>query len=155
MFGSFLPSLRSSSNHSLLGSRSRHCYAINCFYRKSTSPVIALIKHVDCASTTFTAIDDGSRMLVAGWLWRGLGGTFSGRGTLYWVGLIVEADYILSDVGGGEEDRAVLGGIVQDGAIAVARCVAYNDVQKFAADGVDYVALGVVDVFLKFILFAF
>src|SRR6201984_3261119 len=28
MFGSFLPSLRSSSNHSLLGSRSRHCYAI-------------------------------------------------------------------------------------------------------------------------------
>jgi hypothetical protein len=26
MFGSFLPSLRSSSNHSLLGSRSRHCY---------------------------------------------------------------------------------------------------------------------------------
>jgi hypothetical protein len=28
MFGSFLPSLRSSINHSLLGSRSRHCYAI-------------------------------------------------------------------------------------------------------------------------------
>jgi hypothetical protein len=28
MFGSFLPSLRSLSNHSLLGSRSRHCYAI-------------------------------------------------------------------------------------------------------------------------------
>src|SRR5208337_2254277 len=28
LFGSFLPSLRSSSNHSLLGSRSRHCYAI-------------------------------------------------------------------------------------------------------------------------------
>jgi hypothetical protein len=28
MFGSFLPSLRSSNNHSLLGSRSRHCYAI-------------------------------------------------------------------------------------------------------------------------------
>jgi hypothetical protein len=34
MFGSFLPSLRSSSNHSLLGSRSRHCYAI----KSSTSP---------------------------------------------------------------------------------------------------------------------
>src|SRR5882762_9992698 len=30
MFGSFLPSLRSLSNHSLLGSRSRHCYAIIC-----------------------------------------------------------------------------------------------------------------------------
>src|ERR1700674_2218663 len=30
MFGSFLPSLRSLSNHSLLGSRSRHCYAIMC-----------------------------------------------------------------------------------------------------------------------------
>ncbi len=30
MFGSFLPSLRSLSNHSLLGSRSRHCYAIKC-----------------------------------------------------------------------------------------------------------------------------
>src|SRR6478736_3141692 len=29
MFGSFLPSLWSLSNHSLLGSRSRHCYAIN------------------------------------------------------------------------------------------------------------------------------
>src|SRR5260370_41046971 len=28
MFGSFLPSLWSSINHSLLGSRSRHCYAI-------------------------------------------------------------------------------------------------------------------------------
>src|SRR5438445_6462846 len=28
MFGSFLPSLWSSSNQSLLGSRSRHCYAI-------------------------------------------------------------------------------------------------------------------------------
>jgi hypothetical protein len=28
MFGSFLPSLWSLSNHSLLGSRSRHCYAI-------------------------------------------------------------------------------------------------------------------------------
>src|SRR6202040_4469331 len=28
MFGSFLPNLRSSINHSLLGSRSRHCYAI-------------------------------------------------------------------------------------------------------------------------------
>src|SRR6266446_9108252 len=28
MFGSFLPSLQSSINHSLLGSRSRHCYAI-------------------------------------------------------------------------------------------------------------------------------
>jgi hypothetical protein len=28
LFGSFLPSLWSSSNHSLLGSRSRHCYAI-------------------------------------------------------------------------------------------------------------------------------
>ena len=110
---------------------------------------------MDCASPTFTAIDYGSRMLVAGWLWRGLGGTASGSGTFYWVGLIVEADYILSDVGGGEEDRAVLGGIVQDGAIAVAWRVAYNDVQKFAADGVDYVALGVVDVFLKFILFAF
>jgi len=33
MFGSFLPSLRSSSNHSLLGSRSRHCYAIKCLLR--------------------------------------------------------------------------------------------------------------------------
>src|SRR5712671_1912618 len=30
MFGSFLPSLWSSINHSLLGSRSRHCYAIKC-----------------------------------------------------------------------------------------------------------------------------
>jgi len=30
MFGSFLPSLWSSSNQSLLGSRSRHCYAIKC-----------------------------------------------------------------------------------------------------------------------------
>src|ERR1700693_3572722 len=28
MFGSIVPSLRSLSNHSLLGSRSRHCYAI-------------------------------------------------------------------------------------------------------------------------------
>ena len=28
LFGSFLPSLWSSINHSLLGSRSRHCYAI-------------------------------------------------------------------------------------------------------------------------------
>src|SRR6267142_4289553 len=28
MFGSFLPSLWSLNNHSLLGSRSRHCYAI-------------------------------------------------------------------------------------------------------------------------------
>jgi hypothetical protein len=28
MFGSFLPSLWSLSNHSLLGSRSRHCYEI-------------------------------------------------------------------------------------------------------------------------------
>src|SRR4030088_3370815 len=69
----------------------------------STSTSSALIKHVDCASPTFTAIDYGSRMLVAGWLWRGLGGTASGSGTFYWVGLIVEADYILSDVGGGEE----------------------------------------------------
>src|ERR1700746_2818327 len=33
LFGSFLPSLWSSSNQSLLGSRSRHCYAIKklCF----------------------------------------------------------------------------------------------------------------------------
>src|SRR5260221_9822800 len=30
LFGSFLPSLWSSSNQSLLGSRSRHCYAIKC-----------------------------------------------------------------------------------------------------------------------------
>src|SRR5258708_20492981 len=32
MFGSFLPSLRSSNSHSLLGSRSRHCYAIKLVY---------------------------------------------------------------------------------------------------------------------------
>src|SRR5258706_15431262 len=30
MFGSFLPSLWSLSNQSLLGSRTRHCYAIKC-----------------------------------------------------------------------------------------------------------------------------
>jgi hypothetical protein len=35
MFGSFLPSLWSLSNHSLLGSRSRHCYAIiKCLPRR-------------------------------------------------------------------------------------------------------------------------
>src|SRR5258708_590761 len=37
MFGSFLPSLRSSNSHSLLGSRSRHCYAIKCFWSESTA----------------------------------------------------------------------------------------------------------------------
>jgi hypothetical protein len=48
MFGSFLPSLRSSINHSLLGSRSRHCYAIMwklVAYRASgTCPVTAFSK---------------------------------------------------------------------------------------------------------------
>jgi len=35
MFGSFLPSLWSSINHSLLGPRSRHCYAIKWnFHRR-------------------------------------------------------------------------------------------------------------------------
>jgi hypothetical protein len=33
MFGSFLPSLWSLSNHSLLGPRSRHCYAITSRWR--------------------------------------------------------------------------------------------------------------------------
>jgi len=35
MFGSFLPSLWSLNNHSLLGSRSRHCYAITSAKIKS------------------------------------------------------------------------------------------------------------------------
>src|ERR1700731_1172986 len=38
MFGSFLPSLRSLSNHSLLGSRSRHCYAIKARVLIPNSP---------------------------------------------------------------------------------------------------------------------
>src|SRR6266478_5019176 len=44
MFGSFLPSLWSSINHSLLGSRSRHCYEI-IWVLKPTCPVSALIRH--------------------------------------------------------------------------------------------------------------
>src|ERR1700722_9035455 len=51
MFGSFLPSLWSSINHSLLGSRSRHCYAImsgkGCVYqglRLALRPSIDRIK---------------------------------------------------------------------------------------------------------------
>jgi len=44
MFGSFLPSLWSSNNHSLLGSRSRHCYAIKCSWVDSTSPVTAFTR---------------------------------------------------------------------------------------------------------------
>jgi excisionase family DNA binding protein len=36
MFGSFLPSLWSLSNQSLLGSRSRHCYAIKWFFAGAT-----------------------------------------------------------------------------------------------------------------------
>src|ERR1700682_1390940 len=35
MFGSFLPSLWSLRNHSLLGSRSRHCYAIKAMGHES------------------------------------------------------------------------------------------------------------------------
>jgi hypothetical protein len=40
MFGSFLPSLWSLNNHSLLGSRSRHCYAIKLDLRieRAVSP---------------------------------------------------------------------------------------------------------------------
>jgi len=44
MFGSFLPSLWSSSNHSLLGSRSRHCYAIK--YRINNSGRTAAARRV-------------------------------------------------------------------------------------------------------------
>ena len=44
MFGSFLPSLRSSINHSLLGSRSRHCYAIICRAGRCICPVCTLIR---------------------------------------------------------------------------------------------------------------
>jgi hypothetical protein len=39
MFGSFLPSLWSLSNDSLLGSRSRHCYAIKVKYWNGTRQV--------------------------------------------------------------------------------------------------------------------
>jgi hypothetical protein len=93
--------------------------------------------------------------LVAGWFCGGLGGDAGGGGAFYRVSFIVEADYILCDVGRGEKDRGVLRGVVQDSVIAVAGGVAHDDVHDFAADGVDYVALSVVEVVLKFILFAF
>src|SRR6516164_669718 len=48
MFGSFLPSLWSSSNHSLLGSRSRHCYAIKL-------PVSAANQELKLAHACFAA----------------------------------------------------------------------------------------------------
>ena len=78
--------------------------------------------NVDCASPTFHGDrlwqpDASCRMAL-----QGASGQRRGSGTFYWVGLIVEVDYIFSDVRGGEEDRAVLRGIVQDGAIAVAWC---------------------------------
>src|SRR5215469_14458755 len=44
MLGSFLPSLRSSSNHSLLGSRSRHCYAI----KSGTTSELTVIRAALC-----------------------------------------------------------------------------------------------------------
>jgi hypothetical protein len=47
MFGSFLPSLRSSINHSLLGSRSRHCYAIKFFPSNDTGGRSGAIMTVD------------------------------------------------------------------------------------------------------------
>src|ERR1700731_3799863 len=37
MFGSFLPSLQSSINYSLLGARSRHCYAITDVCREQSA----------------------------------------------------------------------------------------------------------------------
>jgi len=40
--GSFLPSLRSSDNRSLLGSRSRHCYAIICVHLNPRKPRLEL-----------------------------------------------------------------------------------------------------------------
>ena len=46
MFGSFLPSLRSLSNHSLLGSRSRHCYAIKWIFSSD-----ATLAHASCQFT--------------------------------------------------------------------------------------------------------
>src|SRR6266404_7993505 len=45
MFGSFLPGLWSSSNHSLLGSRSRHCYAINWIRGDSATISCVFLDH--------------------------------------------------------------------------------------------------------------
>src|SRR5215472_14488508 len=42
MSGSFLPSLWSSNSHSLLGSRSRHCYAIKLIWPRGTLPISRL-----------------------------------------------------------------------------------------------------------------
>src|SRR5258708_1080423 len=46
MFGSFLPSLWWSINLSLLGSRSRHCYAIKWFLGDFTRPICAFTRLV-------------------------------------------------------------------------------------------------------------
>jgi len=42
LFGSFLPSLWSSNNHSLLGSRSRHCYAIKWKLLRIPSRIVSV-----------------------------------------------------------------------------------------------------------------
>ena len=56
MFGSFLPSLRSSSNHSLLGSRSRHCYAIMWNTGTTESAMYQIKRFGTCEKGTLISI---------------------------------------------------------------------------------------------------
>src|SRR5260370_3456847 len=87
--------------------------------------------------------------LRRGWFWRGRL-CRRGRSGLNRVGLVVEADNVLSDIDlrGSKENRSVLRGGIQDDDVSVFAGIAVQHVHHLAADAVNDVGLLGVHVFL-------
>src|SRR5260370_30258719 len=84
----------------------------------------------------------GGRRLRRGWFWRGRL-CRRGRSGLNRVGLVVEADNVLSDIDlrGSKENRSVLRGGIQDDDVSVFAGIAVQHVHHLAADAVNDVGL--------------